>query len=258
MALQLTVDSLDSVPENVRALYTEADGKYRLDLEGYEDPAGLKSALQKEREAAKAASKRAGAWDAIGKTPEEVQAALAKQHEYEDQKLRSEQKFDELLEKQTERLRLDIEKREKGWSEEKTRMAAAMTKLRAGEVKRVLADAAVKAGALPEFLEDIVLRGISEGWGADEDGNVVATRDGVVALGKDGRSPLPASEWADSLRDVASRYFPRATGAGATGNPGGKATKAFSDMTEAEHVALYQSNPDRFHQLQAASKPQKA
>lgn len=50
MALKAVVDSLDDVPEGLREFYTEGEGgKYRLDAEGVEDVAGLKSALEKER-----------------------------------------------------------------------------------------------------------------------------------------------------------------------------------------------------------------
>ncbi|EMB4305140.1 hypothetical protein RGP27_003694, partial [Acinetobacter baumannii] len=53
MSLPFIVDSLDAIKEEHRALYVEENGKFRLDLEGYEDPKGLKSALQSERDAAK-------------------------------------------------------------------------------------------------------------------------------------------------------------------------------------------------------------
>lgn len=76
MALKIEVESLDTVPETARSLYVEKDGKFRLDLDGYEDPAGLKSALQKEREAAKNASKQAAQWAALGKTPDEIAALV--------------------------------------------------------------------------------------------------------------------------------------------------------------------------------------
>ena len=46
MSLPFIVDSLDDVKEEHRGLYVEEDGKFRLDLDGYEDPKGLKSALQ--------------------------------------------------------------------------------------------------------------------------------------------------------------------------------------------------------------------
>lgn len=55
MALPATVDTLDDLPEPVRAYYLETeDGRWRLDAEGVEDVSGLKSALEKERAERKA------------------------------------------------------------------------------------------------------------------------------------------------------------------------------------------------------------
>ena len=52
MPLPAETDSLDAVPEAVRAFYVATDeGRYRLDADGVEDVSGLKSALEKERAA---------------------------------------------------------------------------------------------------------------------------------------------------------------------------------------------------------------
>jgi hypothetical protein len=55
MAIPATIDQLDDAPEALRPYYLETeDGRFRLDAEGVEDVAGLKSALEKERAARKA------------------------------------------------------------------------------------------------------------------------------------------------------------------------------------------------------------
>lgn len=96
MALQLIVDDLESIPEPLRANYKEADGKYRLDLEGYEDPAGLKSALEKERKEAREASKQVKAWQALGKTPDEIHALLDAQRKAEEASAEKNGEWDKL------------------------------------------------------------------------------------------------------------------------------------------------------------------
>ena len=54
MSLPAIVDRLEDLPEPARAFYVETeDGLFRLDAEGVEDVSGLKSALEKEREARK-------------------------------------------------------------------------------------------------------------------------------------------------------------------------------------------------------------
>lgn len=112
MALQFTVDSLDTIPEAQRSLY-KADGeKFRLDLDGYEDPAGLKSALDKERKAAKDAIGMAKAWKELGKTPEEIQELLAAQAQAERDKLVKGGEWDKLKGQMTEQHQAELAKRE--------------------------------------------------------------------------------------------------------------------------------------------------
>ena len=49
MGLKAILETLDEVPEALRAFYVERDGKFVLDADGVEDVTGLKSALEKER-----------------------------------------------------------------------------------------------------------------------------------------------------------------------------------------------------------------
>lgn len=62
MALKLTVDSLDGLDDGVKSLYKEENGKFRLDLDGYEDTTGLKAqrdALLNEKKEAQRKAKEA-------------------------------------------------------------------------------------------------------------------------------------------------------------------------------------------------------
>ena len=43
MVLKVTVDSLDGLDDGIKSLYKEENGKFRLDLDGYEDVSGLKA-----------------------------------------------------------------------------------------------------------------------------------------------------------------------------------------------------------------------
>ena len=62
MALKLTVESLDGLDDSVKSLYKEDNGKFRLDLDGYEDTTGLKAqrdALLNEKKEAQRKAKEA-------------------------------------------------------------------------------------------------------------------------------------------------------------------------------------------------------
>ncbi len=71
-----------------------------------------------------------------------------------------------------------------------------------------------------------------------EDGQAVAMADGEIVYGKDGKTPLSPLEWAEGLRESAPHLWPRAQGAGAVGDKGGKGGKKRSEMSPAE-IAAY-------------------
>lgn len=111
-AIPFVADSLDAIPEAQRSLYKADGDKFRLDLDGYEDPAGLKSALDKERKAAKDAIGMAKAWKELGKTPEEIQELLAAQDQAERDKLVKGGEWDKLKGQMTEQHQAELAKRE--------------------------------------------------------------------------------------------------------------------------------------------------
>lgn len=80
MALPLFVEKIDDVDENLRSLYSEKDGKFYLDAEGLEDLHSevnkSKSFVKRANDEAKAERLKRRAYEAIGKSPEEIQAIL--------------------------------------------------------------------------------------------------------------------------------------------------------------------------------------
>lgn len=169
---------------------------------------------------------------------EAVKGLLSKASQDEETRLIAEGKIDEVVTKRTERLRGDYEKQ----LQEATQRAEKAEAFANQFKDKVLADsiraAALKAGALPEASDDIILRAKGT-FQLNEHGEAVALdRDGEVIYGKDGKTPLSPLEWAESLREAAPHLWPRAVGAGQTGDKGGKATKKRSDMTPEEMAAF--------------------
>jgi hypothetical protein len=97
MALALTVDAIDSVPEAQRALYVEKEGKYHLDVDGLPDVSGLKTALEKERAANKANAKDIAAWKGLGKSADEIAALVAEKEAAAEEALKKAGKHDQIL-----------------------------------------------------------------------------------------------------------------------------------------------------------------
>lgn len=111
-AIPMTADTLDAIPEAQRSLYKEVNGKFTLDVDGYEDPVGLKSALTKEREAAKAATRQAQAWQALGKTPEEIAALVEAQAQAERDKLTKGGEWDKLKAQMSDQHKQELSKKD--------------------------------------------------------------------------------------------------------------------------------------------------
>lgn len=112
MALAFTVDSIDTVPEAQRSLYKQVGEKFTLDVDGYEDPVGLKSALTKERESVKTATREAQAWRALGKTPDEIAALVEAQAQSDRDKLEKGGAWDKLKAQMAEQQKVELGKKD--------------------------------------------------------------------------------------------------------------------------------------------------
>jgi len=88
MSLKMLLEKAewDKLEEGIQKLYGEKDGKYTLAVEGIEDTSRLKSALAAERANVKEREKKIKAWEALGKTPEEIGEALKKLEESQKNK----------------------------------------------------------------------------------------------------------------------------------------------------------------------------
>lgn len=185
-----------------------------------------------------------------GIDPDAVRAILSKFASDEEAGLIAKGDIDTVLKNRTERMQSEFEKQIKGRDDAINQLHAKAAKLAAGKVSGALTQAASKAGALPEAMEDIVLRGQGQGWNINDDGEVVALREGAVVLGKDGKTPLSPQEWAESLRETAPHLWPKAQGTGATGaTGGGNRTPIKGDLSgsKADRVAALNA---RFPDLQ--------
>src|SRR5690606_37352164 len=90
----------------------------------------------------------------------------------------------------------------------------------------------------PEASDDIILRARNT-FQLNEDGQPVAVdADGEFSYGKDGKTHLTALECSESLREAAPHLWPRAVGAGPTGDKGAKGAKKRSDMSTEEAAAF--------------------
>ncbi len=170
-----------------------------------------------------------------GIDPQAVHAILKRFSDDEEAGLIKAGKIDEVLNKRTERMTAEHARQIKASEELIAKAEAKAQKLAARTLQAAIRDAAIKAGALPEALDDIVLRGNSV-WSLNEDGEPVAMNGGEISFGKDGKTPLTPAEWAQSLRDTATHLWPRAQGTNAPGATGG--ASGGKTMTRSQFASL--------------------
>ncbi|MDR0002735.1 hypothetical protein SNK00_11835 [Acinetobacter pittii] len=249
MSLPFIVDSLDAIKEEHRALYVEENGKFRLDLEGYEDPKGLKSALQSERDAAKNAKRELQDFQKQfeGIDPEIVKKVFAQLDQDEEAKLIADGKVNEVIQKRTEKMREEHERVLKSEKDRADKAEAYANKFKDSVIQGQIIQAAVELEALPEATGDIAFLAKTK-FALDENGKAVAVdENGEVIIGKDGQTALSPKEWVESLREQKPYYWPKASGMGAPGS--GASIKKWSDYSEAERASLARENPAAFQQL---------
>ena len=171
-----------------------------------------------------------------GIDPEVARSVLQRFNDDEERQLVAAGKIDDVLKKRTERMQTDHAKTLKTEQEARTRAEGKASKLAARTLAGAVRDAAIRSGALPEAMEDIVLRAGST-WRLNDDGDPVALNGEDVILSKDGKTPLTPQEWAESLRETAPHLWPRAQGTNAPGSaPGARSGK--KTITRAQLEAL--------------------
>lgn len=237
MKLKIQLDNLEGLDSAIAALYEEREGKYYLQLEGYEDPAALKRAKDHEKRLRKDAEDAArGLQTKIDELTEELEEAKKKKGKNDTDAL--EQSYKDKIEKLKTDHATELGKRE-----------AQISKLLVDNVAETMA---AELSDAPELLSDIIRKRLVAKNGEtrvlDANGELSATS--VDELREEVRSN---KKYAAIIRGS------QASGGGSGG--GGKGdgvTKPFKDMSEKERTDLAKSNPAeynrQFAEFQAQSK----
>ena len=110
-----TVDAIDTVPEGFRGLYKETDGKFALDtsfIEKSEPFKTVKGALSKANKESEATRRQVKAWEALGKTAEEIQALLDAQATEEQKKAEKAGEWDKLKGQMNEKHQTELKSKD--------------------------------------------------------------------------------------------------------------------------------------------------
>lgn len=254
MPLKLTVDTLDDIPEALHDAYEEKDGKFVLNVEGMEDTSGLKSALEKERKAARELEKRVKRWESLGKSDEEIAEMLRAQEEAENKKAEEEGDFQKILKQHQERF-------EKDKKELMAELEAARTSERNAVIGNSLMSALSKAGATDEGVDLLPERLAARIKYETQDGKRV-----LRIMAADGETPMAGASkdgtatFDDLVKEAADKWPSLFKGSGAGGSgmqpqkgSGGAGHKKKSDFkTEKERAAFVDEHGlDKYNSLPA-------
>lgn len=244
MALKLVVDSLDGIPEALHGEYEQDGDKFRLKVDGIEDTSGLKSALEKERKAARELEKRVKRWEALGKTDEEIQALLAAAEEAERKKAELEGDHSKILKQHQEK-----------WAKEKADLEAELNAARTSERGAIIGtsvmSALTKAGVTEEGADLLPDRLSGRIKFEIEDGKRV-----LKIMQADGETPMAgsgkdgAATFDDLVKEATEKWPSLFKGSGNSGSgkppgnpPGGAGIKKKSDFkSEKERAAWVDAN----------------
>ncbi|MDR5616842.1 hypothetical protein [Arsenophonus sp.] len=172
-----------------------------------------------------------------GIDPEQVKGILQRFENDEEAKLIAEGKIDEVINKRTERLRHDVEKKLQSEKRRAEKAEEFANKFRSRVLGDEIRAAASQSGALASAQEDLLLRAKGIFKINDEGQAVAVDEENNPIMGKDGRTPLTPAEWIDSLKESAPHLFPSASGTGAGNSKSGGAQFKRSQMSSADKAA---------------------
>lgn len=225
--MEITLETIEGLPENISKAVTETDGKHTLNLallEHVEGTGGLKSSLSKER-ANVAAFARFG-------TPEDIDAKIADLTEKAKGSGKGAEDAQAKLDAMAAEKDSEIAKRDE-------RIIKMMQRNASAEMKAELA----KAGFIAEAIDDIAATAMSRLQFNDDGTPKVLTSDGKPMIGNGADHGATLADLAKELAE-AKPYAVRDLGKGGGGKPagsqGGKpkdnnpltAVKGFSDLPE--------------------------
>lgn len=172
-----------------------------------------------------------------GIDPEQVKGILQRFDNDEEAKLIAEGKIDEVINKRTERLRHDVEKKLQSEKRRAEKAEEFANKFRSRVLGDEIRAAASQSGALASAQEDLILRAKGTFKINDEGQAVAVDEENNPIMGKDGRTPLTPAEWIDSLKESAPHLFPSASGTGSGDSKSGGAHFKRSQMSSSDKAA---------------------
>lgn len=237
MKLKFVVDQIESLDEGLRAFYVKTDdGKYRLDVDGYQDPGALIRAKQHER-------------DAHNATKADLATANATISQLENdldeaRRARPKPGQEDAVEQQRASFETKIQKLKDDYAKERDGLMSHLSKVHRDDVATRLAS---EISDTPELLAPFILNRLQFELGASGPETRVLDADGKLSAST---VEELREEFKTNAKFAALVRGPASSGGGAQNTPpGASGPKKPEEYTEAERVALHRTNPAEFQRL---------
>lgn len=228
MALKFQIAKLEDVPENVRGLYKPDGQVFVLDAEDVVPKARLDEFRNNNIQLTQQLEKLKDV------DPVKYAELIKLQQEVEEGQLIKAGKLEDAVNLRVTNMKKDLETRLNGTE---SQLQQANAQLAVLMIDNAVRQEAVKNGALPTALDDLVLRArtvytMEKGQAVPKDGS------GQVIYGKDGQTPMAMSDWIASLKKTAPHLFAGSQGSGAGGGRSPSGGTDTSKMTPAQKIAF--------------------
>lgn len=233
MSLKLEVATLDGIPEAVKPLYVAKDGKYVLDAEGLDEMQGAKARLTEFRDNNIKLLKQLENQSSLTDSEKaEMKRLQGIEKEYKDKQRIPISEMDTHVAARTKQLHEEFTTK---LADAQKESSTYQSMFESEKIGNVLRNEALKAGVLPDALDDVMNRG--ERVFKLKDGAVIAfDSKNELIYGKDGKA-LQVSEWFDGLATSAKFLFATNSGSGATGSTRTSGKVDLDSMSGAERIA---------------------
>ena len=226
MGLKYKIAKLEDVPENVRSLYKQEGDAFVLDAEGVVPKERLDEfrtnniQLQQQLDKLKDID------------PVKYRELVDIQRQIDEGKLLKEGKIEEVVNSRVGAMKQALEGERDTY---KTRAEASEAQLAVLLIDSAVRAEALKSGVQATALDDVVLRARTV-YKMKDGAAVPHDTKGEVIYSKDGKTPMPMSDWVVELKKTAPHLFAGSQGGGAGGGNRGPAGDT-SKMTSVQKIS---------------------
>lgn len=228
MGLKYQIAKLEDVPENVRGLYKQDGAVYVLDAEDVVPKTKLDEFRNNNIQLTQQLEKLKDI------DPVKYAELIKLQQDVEEGRLIKEGKLEDVVTLRVTNMKRELEGQLAGTQSQLTQANAQLAVLM---IDNAVRQAAVKNGALPTALDDVVLRARTV-YSMDKGQPIPKDGKGQIIYGKDGTTPMAVEDWLVDLKKTAPHLFAGSQGSGAGGGRGGSGVTDTSKLTAAQKIAL--------------------